>query len=99
MREFGRLTLLATLFCLPFLQEGCLKPSKSGVFSIENTAHAGYETPSASEPYERAVNESARDIPVAYDVDVVVSDFCSYRVEILPNASPMLSQGTNNVFG
>lgn len=72
MKEFGRLTLVATLFCLPFLQEGCLKPSKSGVSSTENAVRASYETPSASGSYERAVNESARHIPVAYDVDVVV---------------------------
>ena len=72
MKEFVRLTLVATLFCLPFLQGGCLKSSKSGVFNTENAVRRSYETPSASPAYERAVNESARDIPAAYDVDVVV---------------------------
>jgi len=72
MKEFARLTLVATLFCLPFLHSGCLKASKSGVFGTENTLHTSYEIPSASPAYEGAVNESARDIPVAYDVDVVV---------------------------
>ncbi len=72
MKEFVRLTLVATLFCLPFLQGGCLKPSKSGVFNTENAVRTSYETPSASPAYERTVNESARDIPAAYDVDVVV---------------------------
>ncbi|MHC4462781.1 MAG: FAD-dependent oxidoreductase [Planctomycetota bacterium] len=72
MMKFGRLTLVAALFCLPFLDGGCLKSSKSGVLSTEKAVCAGRESPFASGPYERAVNESARDIPVAYDVDVVV---------------------------
>jgi len=72
MKEFVRLQLIATLFCLPFLQGGCSKSPKSGVFSTENAVHSICKTPSASLAFERAVNESARDIPVAYDVDVVV---------------------------
>ena len=52
VKKFVLIILLAMLFCLSFLQEDCLKASRSGS--------------------DRAVNESARDIPVAYDVDVVV---------------------------
>jgi flavin-dependent dehydrogenase len=72
MRKFARLTLIATLFCSPFLLLGCSKTTKSGVFNTENTVRVGHKSPSASQAFERAVNESARDIPIAYDVDVVV---------------------------
>jgi len=51
------------LFLLTFLQEECLKASQSDFPTIEQNGHSGHK---------RAVNESARDIPVAYDVDVVV---------------------------
>jgi len=84
MKEFVRLTLVATLFCLPFLQGGCLKSSKSSVFGTENTVHSSYETPFALRPYERAVNESARDIPVAYDVDVVVTAVPTKAITVGP---------------
>ena len=75
MNKLDRFILVTTLFCLPFVQAGCLKASQSGVSSTVSTrdaVHARYETVFASSAYERAVNESARDIPVAYDVDVVV---------------------------
>jgi len=72
MKIFVRLTLAAMLFCLSGLHGSCLKPSKSGVYSNENAVRTIYETASVSAAFERAVNESARDIPVAYDVDVVV---------------------------
>jgi hypothetical protein len=44
------------------MQGGCQKLSEDSVGKISSVPAA----------YERAVNESARDIPVAYDVDVVV---------------------------
>ena len=72
MKKLVQFILFTTLFCLPFVQAGCLKTSKSGVSSTGNAVHARYEAISASSACERAVNESARDIPVAYDVDVVV---------------------------
>ncbi|GAH42815.1 unnamed protein product, partial [marine sediment metagenome] len=43
-----------------------------------------YETPSASPAYERAVNESARDIPAAYDVDVVVTGVPTKAITVGP---------------
>ena len=46
----------AILFLLTYLQGDYLKASQQGILG----------------GYEKAVNESARDIPVAYDVDVVV---------------------------
>ena len=71
MRKFA-LTLATIFFCLFVLNGGCSKPSKNGVFSSEKTLYNSYERPSSPRAFERAVNESARDIPVAYDVDVVV---------------------------
>jgi flavin-dependent dehydrogenase len=59
---FHNVTLLI-LFLPTFLQGDCLKASQSGFSTIEQIVHGGHE---------RAVNESARNIPVAYDVDVVV---------------------------
>ena len=63
MKKFVQIILLAMVFCLPYLQGECLKASQSGFSTTEQAERSGYE---------RAVNESARDIPVAYDVDVVV---------------------------
>jgi len=51
------------LLCLLYLQGGCSKVSQSDVSGTEQAVSSGYE---------KAVNESARNIPVAYDVDVVV---------------------------
>ncbi len=69
MKTFIRITLATLLFCLPFLLiVGCLESSKSGVISSEKSF--GPATPSVV--YKKSVMESARDIPVAYDVDVVV---------------------------
>ena len=51
------------LFCLPYLDGGCSETSQSDVSGTEQADRSGYE---------RAVNESARNIPVAYNVDVVV---------------------------
>jgi hypothetical protein len=48
---------------MPYLQGGCSEVSQSDVSGTEQAVSSGYE---------RAVNESARNIPVAYDVDVVV---------------------------
>jgi len=51
------------LLCPLYLHGGCSKDSQSGVSGTEQAVSSGYE---------KAVNESARNIPVAYDVDVVV---------------------------
>ncbi len=72
MKKLVQFILVTTLFCLSFVQAGCSKASESGVSYTGNAVHARYEAISASSACERAVNESARDIPVAYDVDIVV---------------------------
>jgi flavin-dependent dehydrogenase len=54
------ITLVAILFCVPLLQAGCAEIQ-------HGTRPDGHDSGPPS-----AVNESARDIPVAYDVDVVV---------------------------
>jgi len=54
-----RCTLIWMLFCLSFAHPGSSTPS---------TGRSTRQAP----PYKKAVNESARRIPVAYDVDVVV---------------------------
>jgi hypothetical protein len=51
------------MYWLPYLQGDCLKASQTDFFKTEQAVDGGYEG---------AVNESARDIPIAYDVDVVV---------------------------
>ena len=72
MKKLIRLTLAATLFCVCLMQGGCSTLSKSGVFRNENALANSYEAFSVLASGRKAVNESARDIPVAYDVDVVV---------------------------
>ena len=62
MNKLVRFILVAVVCFLPFMQGGCQKPSEDNIGKI----------PSAPIFYEKAVNESARDIPVSYDVDVVV---------------------------
>jgi flavin-dependent dehydrogenase len=56
LKKFVRVIPIIILFLQPYLQEDCLKASQQ-------------DTPNK---HESVVNESARDIPVAYDVDVVV---------------------------
>jgi flavin-dependent dehydrogenase len=68
MKIFIRLTLAMVIFCLPFIQVGCWESSKSGI--VGSDKGFGPATPLAV--YKKSVTESARDIPVAYDVDVVV---------------------------
>ncbi|MHC4750337.1 MAG: discoidin domain-containing protein [Planctomycetota bacterium] len=68
MKNVIYVTLFLMLFSMPFMQGGCLKASNSDVSSA---GIVGSDRPSVS-AYPRAVNESSRDIPVAYDVDVVV---------------------------
>ncbi|MBW8039786.1 MAG: FAD-dependent oxidoreductase [Planctomycetes bacterium] len=68
MKKFMPVTLVVAIFCL---NVSCSKPSKTGV-STERTIGTYRRTVSLPGAYERAVNESARDIPVAFDVDVVV---------------------------
>ena len=63
MNKFVQIILVAMLLCLPYLQGGCSKDSKSDVSGTEQAVSGGYE---------KSVNESPRNIPVAYDVDVVV---------------------------
>ena len=72
MKTIVRIILAAVLFCLPFLQLGCWEPSKSDAVSIEGSDHGSFKPWSPSAVYGKSVTESARDIPVAYDVDVVV---------------------------
>jgi len=50
------------------MQVGCLEPSKSGIISSDE----GFGPATPSTVYKKSVTESARDIPIAYDVDVVV---------------------------
>jgi len=59
VKNYVQITLLAMLY----LHGGCSKVSESGISGTEQAV---------SSDYEKAVNESARNIPVAYDVDVVV---------------------------
>ena len=56
MKKSVHVIQLTILFLLTFLQADYLKASQQDI-------HEGYE---------KTVNESARDIPIAYDVDVVV---------------------------
>ncbi|MHC4544672.1 MAG: FAD-dependent oxidoreductase [Planctomycetota bacterium] len=65
MKKFISVTLVAVFFCLHI---GCSKPPKTGVL----TEHSISETVSGPAAFKKVVNESARDIPVAFDVDVVV---------------------------
>jgi len=66
------LIFFTTLFCLSVIQGGCLKASKGDISNAEKAVNNSDKRTSASKVYSRAVNESARDIPVAYDVDIVV---------------------------
>ena len=63
MKKFVYVILFVTMFWLLYLKEDYLNASETGFPKTEQAARS---------EYERAVNESARDIPVAYDVDVVV---------------------------
>ena len=64
MDKFVRFIVVAALSFLPFTQEGCKRPLEDSVHKISSTKAV---------PINReAVNESARDIPASYDVDVVV---------------------------
>jgi glycine/D-amino acid oxidase-like deaminating enzyme len=72
MKKLVQFVIVATLFCLPFVQGGCLKAPESGVSGAGGAVHSEYKAAFASSACEKAVNESARDIPVVYDVDVVV---------------------------
>lgn len=65
MKKFVPVTLVAVFFCLHI---ACSKPPKTGVL----TEHSIGGTVSGPVSFEKAVNESARDIPLAFDVDVVV---------------------------
>ncbi len=69
MKKLIHLTLVAAFFGL---HVNCSILPKTGVSTTENAIRAIYGTASVSAAYEGTVNESARDIPVAYDVDVVV---------------------------
>ena len=85
MKKFVRIILLALLLCLPYLQGDCLNASQSDFSTTEQAVRSGYE---------RAVNESARNIPVAYDVDVVVVGGASGGVA----AAVAATQGGARVF-
>ena len=62
MKKFIYIIPLLILWLL-YLQGDCLRASQTDLSKTEQAVNGGYE---------RAVRESARDIPVAYDVDVVV---------------------------
>jgi len=79
VKKLSLFTLLVMLSCLPFLQGGRQKPSK--------TTLSGDEVCSGMLAPARAVNESARDIPVAYLVDVVVVGGTSGAVAAAVEAS------------
>jgi len=72
MKKFTLLTLVAALICLACLQAGCWEPSKRDAISIKRADHSSFKPSYPSAVYKKSVTESARDIPVAYDVDVVV---------------------------
>jgi flavin-dependent dehydrogenase len=63
VKKFAQIILLVLLFSIPYLQAGCSKTSPTDVSGIKQVEHKGYN---------KAVIESARNIPVAYNVDVVV---------------------------
>jgi flavin-dependent dehydrogenase len=63
VKKFVQIIPLVVMIWLPYLQGDCLKASQTDFPTNGQVVWSGYE---------RAVNESARDIPVAYDVDVVV---------------------------
>ena len=65
MKKFIFVTLVIIFFCQHI---GCSKPPKTGTLTENNNS----ENVSGLPAYERMVTESARDIPVAFDVDVVV---------------------------
>jgi hypothetical protein len=64
MKKFVFITFIAIVFGSSLFIWGCSKVSKRNV--------SRYEALPISRSYDKAVNESARDIPIAYDVDVVV---------------------------
>ncbi|MCX5637160.1 MAG: FAD-dependent oxidoreductase, partial [Planctomycetota bacterium] len=68
--RFVRLTVVTALSFLPFIQGGCQKPWHGHPFDYAQDKLGRVFT--GWKPVPQAVNESARDIPVAYDVDVVV---------------------------
>ncbi len=63
--------LIVTLFFLSAFQDGCSKLYEICAFEDESSLVNGDQTFYPLEVYERAVNETAQDIPVAYDVVVV----------------------------
>jgi flavin-dependent dehydrogenase len=63
VKKSVQIILLVLLFCIFYLQAGCSKTSPTDVSGIKQVEHKGYN---------KAVIESARNIPVAYNVDVVV---------------------------
>ncbi|MFC1635937.1 FAD-dependent oxidoreductase [Planctomycetota bacterium] len=63
MTKTTQVSLFLMLLCLPILPGSPLKTSPAGTSNGEKTVNS---------KSEKIVTESARDIPVAYDVDVVV---------------------------
>jgi len=63
-------------FCIlifDFLQQGgCFKPPEGGALGNERAPASSCRKTGAGAAYKRAVNESARNFPVSYDVDIVV---------------------------
>jgi flavin-dependent dehydrogenase len=63
VKKYVKVILFAVPFCLPCLLGDFIMASQSDISTTDQAMRIGYD---------RAVNESARNIPVAYDVDIVV---------------------------
>lgn len=72
MKRFVQTLLFLAFFCLPCIKGGCLKVRHDDVSSSRKTVDPGHERALIQPASRGAINESARNIPVAYDVDVVV---------------------------
>jgi hypothetical protein len=72
MKKFVQTLLFMMVFALPCMYGGCWKGHHKEVSNSGKIVDRGNVTLSARAAYKGAVNESARDIPAAYNVDVVV---------------------------
>ncbi|MHC4073130.1 MAG: FAD-dependent oxidoreductase, partial [Planctomycetota bacterium] len=72
MKKFTLLTLVAALICFVCLQGGCWESSKRDAVSVERADHSSFKPTFPSAVYKQSITESARDIPLAFDADVVV---------------------------
>ncbi|MGB2807291.1 MAG: FAD-dependent oxidoreductase, partial [Sedimentisphaerales bacterium] len=72
MKKFTLLTLVAALICFACLQGGGWASSKRDAVSIGRRDYIDFEPTFPFAVYKKSITESARDIPLAFDVDVVV---------------------------